>query len=85
MKKIYTALLLTVFTFTWAQDEIVNPFEKTESQYYAFEQAEADPGDGGLGGDDPMAAPIEDVVPFLLITALALAAYTARKRRMQAS
>ncbi|MBW8362803.1 MAG: hypothetical protein K0M56_11540 [Kaistella sp.] len=81
MKKLYTAVLVAGFSaFGWAQEEIVNPFKKTEEQYYAFEVAR-NPGAGGdLGGDDAPAAPIDSPVPYLVVTGLILAAWYGRRK-----
>ncbi|MCQ4035417.1 hypothetical protein [Kaistella montana] len=78
MKKYITLTALLLLTgFSSAQSS--ERFYDTESTYKTTAAA-ADPGTGGgIGGEDPVPAPIDDYLPALLIVALAMTAYYARK------
>lgn len=72
-----------------------NPFHHNEKSYTekpytaepyseepsAEEPLAEDPGGGGLGGND---VPIDDYLPVLLVTGLAMATYYARKKQTAA-
>ena len=58
-------------------------FYDTEGEYKKGVEVANSPGDGGLGGDDPAPAPIDDYLPLLLLTAMAMAVYYARKKQVK--
>lgn len=59
-------------------------FYDTEGEYKKGVEVADSPGDGGLGGDDPAAAPIDDYVPLLVVAALGMAVWYARRPQVKA-
>ncbi|MCZ2084105.1 MAG: hypothetical protein LC112_07505 [Flavobacteriales bacterium] len=80
MKKISTLILfIGLSTFVFGQKG--NSFSKsynTNNQQPVDDQADGDPGGGGLGGEDPV--PIDDYIPLLAAAGLGMAVYFGRKK-----
>ncbi|MBU8883097.1 hypothetical protein KSK37_08385 [Kaistella sp. DKR-2] len=79
MKKYITAAAIVLMSgYSLAQSD--SRFYNTEGSYKRGQ--ETDPGGGGgIGGEDPQPAPIDDYVPALFIAGLAIAAYYAGKKQ----
>lgn len=78
MKKLIAIIGVLAFTGV-AQAQSETWFYNPEAEYKANVEAQS-PGDGGLDGDDPLPAPIDDYIPMLLIAGLGMAAFYATKR-----
>lgn len=60
-------------------------FYDTEGEYKKGVEVANSPGeDGGLGGDDPAAAPIDDYLHLLVVAALGMAVWYARRPQVKA-
>lgn len=59
-------------------------FYDTEDNYKKGVEEANSPGDGGLGGDDPEPAPIDDYLPVLVVAALGMAMWYARRPQVKA-
>ena len=59
-------------------------FYDTEGEYKKGVEVANSPGDGNLGGDDPAAAPIDDYLPVLVVAALGMAVWYARRPQVKA-
>lgn len=84
MKKFFTVTgLVLCSALIHAQSE--SRFYDTEGSYKERQTA-VDPGTGGgIGGEDPPPAPIDDYLPALLAAGITMAAYYARKKQMSTS
>ena len=82
MKKFFTITALVLCTgLITAQSD--SRFYDTEGSYKE-RQAAGDPGTGGgIGGEDPQPAPIDDYLPLLLIAGITMAVYYARKKQVK--
>ncbi len=84
MKRIFIVLLLTIFAFNYAQSD--NRFSDSEEQTTELEKtnsgASVDPQerDGGPGGPGEI-VPIDDYLPFLVITALGIIILATYKKK----
>ncbi|ACU07649.1 hypothetical protein FIC_01201 [Flavobacteriaceae bacterium 3519-10] len=81
MKKLITIIGVLAFTGI-AQAQSESWFYNSEAEYKANVEAQS-PGDGGLGGDDPLPAPIDDYIPLLLIAGLGMAVWYARQTQTE--
>lgn len=83
MKKyITTAAVVLLSVSCLAQSD--TRFYDSEGSYKE-RQAAVDPGTGGgIDGEDPQAAPIDDHLPLLLLAGMAMAVYYARKKKVNA-
>jgi len=59
-------------------------FYDTEGEYKKGVEVANSPGDGGLGGDDNPPAPIDDYLPLLVVAALGMAVWYARRPQVKA-
>lgn len=73
---------LTVSANAYAQSDA--RFYDTEDNYKKGVEVANSPGDGGLGGDDPEPAPIDDYLPLLVVAALGMAVWYARRPQVKA-
>lgn len=73
---------LMVSANTYAQSDA--RFYDTEGEYKKGVEVANSPGDGGLGGDDPAPAPIDDYLPLLVVAALGMAVWYARRPQVKA-
>lgn len=81
MKKHITLAALILWT-SMATAQSSNLFYESENTYQATAAAD-DPGTGGgIGGEDPPPAPIDDYLPALLFAAITMTAYYARKKHL---
>ena len=81
MKKYITLAALILWT-SMATAQSDNRFYDTENTYKTTAAA-ADPGTGGgIDGEDPPPAPIDDYLPALLFAAITMTAYYARKKHL---
>lgn len=76
MKKIILAGLFAISSFAMAQETSDNPYVYDTQN----EAAEGDTFPGNPG--DPNPAPVDQCVPFLLLTAIGMVVVFARKRKM---